>query len=263
MFGFREPSKPRVVAFVDFEHWYISLSKMFHIRPDIRAWRNELAKKYDIREIFVFADFSNQSLRAEIPKIREVTNYIIETQNASARVTKDFTDFIMLDHIYQKAIPSASSRALDTFIILSGDGHFSSVVSFLINQCGKKVGVYGVRGAISAQLKNTASWCVELPLDAPAPEKNPLYDMIFDQLKYLEDNNRGQQKMYPTFRSTIDAVASYNGRTRDQVADALRRLIELEYIDQYDERLNAKTVKVLRVNWDKVYRDRLYTPSGA
>jgi hypothetical protein len=82
---------------------------MFRIRPDIRAWRNELAKKYDIREIFIFADFSNPSLRAEIPKIREVTNYIIETQNASARITKDFTDFI-IDNPDPKPIPRHSLR---------------------------------------------------------------------------------------------------------------------------------------------------------
>lgn len=260
LFKAKIPQKPRAIAFVDFEHWYISLDKMFRIRPDIRAWRNELAKKYDIREIFIFADFSNPSLRAEIPKIREVTNYIIETQNASARITKDFTDFIMLDHIYQKAL---TTNQIDTFIILSGDGHFSSAASFLINQCGKKVGVYGVRGAISSQLKNTASWSAELPLDTPAAEKNEYYDMIFGHMKYLEANNRGQQKLLPTYRDTVDAVASYHQVARDKVDETMRQMIDRDYLYQTDEPMGFKTVKVLRVNWELSVREGVYTEESA
>ena len=40
---------------------------------------------------------------------------------------KDYTDFIILDNIYQKAL---SSSDVNLFIIFSGDGHFSSVVAF-------------------------------------------------------------------------------------------------------------------------------------
>lgn len=68
-------------------------------RPDIKAWRDALSEKYEMEEIIFFADFSNPALRQEIPRIREVSNYIIETQNTSTSFKKDFTDFIMLDHI--------------------------------------------------------------------------------------------------------------------------------------------------------------------
>ena len=119
--------KPKAIAFVDYEHWFISLDKLHHTRPDIKSWRNELAKTYELQEIIFFADFSNPTIRLEIPRIREVSNYIIETQNTSSSHKKDFTDFIMLDHIYQKAL---TTNQIDTFIILSGDGHFSSAASF-------------------------------------------------------------------------------------------------------------------------------------
>lgn len=33
--GSKLGQKKRAVAFVDFEHWYISLDKLYHIRPDI------------------------------------------------------------------------------------------------------------------------------------------------------------------------------------------------------------------------------------
>ncbi|MGI6742627.1 MAG: NYN domain-containing protein [Eubacteriales bacterium] len=157
--------KPRAVAFVDYEHWYIALDNLYGIRPDIKGWRDELAQKYDLSEIIIFADFSNPSLRAEISRIREVTNIIIETQNSSPTYAKDFTDFIMLDHIYQKTV---SSPDIDVYIIFTGDGHFSSAVSFIMNRLNKPVVIYGVRNSLSNQLRNTASEVYEIPAVAPA-----------------------------------------------------------------------------------------------
>ena len=82
--GSKLGQKKRAVAFVDFEHWYISLDKLYHIRPDIKGFRDELSDRYDIVDIAFFGDFSNPSLRAEIFNIRQVSNTIIETQNSSA-----------------------------------------------------------------------------------------------------------------------------------------------------------------------------------
>ncbi|MDD4773851.1 MAG: NYN domain-containing protein [Eubacteriales bacterium] len=248
--------KPRAVAFIDFEHWYISLDKLYSKKPDLKDWRDKLSKSYNVREILVFADFSNQALRAEIPKIREVTSSIIETQNASVRIKKDYTDFIMLDHIYQKAL---SSHDIQAFIIFSGDGHFSSVASFLRNQCGKTVGVYGIKNAVSGQLKNTASWCVELPEERKEEANKKYYDMILKNLKYLESNNRGKKRLYPTFWGTVDAVASYYNVRREAVTKALRELIELNYIFQTEEKIDAKkSIKVLNVDWKVVAREGVY-----
>ena len=123
--GSKLGQKKRAVAFVDFEHWYISLDKLYHIRPDIKGFRDELSDRYDIVDIAFFGDFSNPSLRAEIFNIRQVSNTIIETQNSSAVFEKDFTDFIMLDHIYQSAI-KPENKDIDAYILFTGDGHFSS-----------------------------------------------------------------------------------------------------------------------------------------
>lgn len=249
-------NKPRAVAFVDFEHWYISLDKMYSKKPDLKEWRDKMSGAYNVREVLVFADFSNQALRAEIPKIREVTNYIIETQNAAAYVKKDYTDFIMLDHIYQKAL---SSQDIQVFIIFSGDGHFSSVASFLKNQCGKTVGVYGIRNAVSGQLKNTANWCVELPEERKEEANKKTYAMILKNLKYLETNNRGKKKLYPTFWGTVEGVAVYYNVSRDTVAKALRELIDRHFIYQADEKIDAKkNIKVLKVNWALAAGEGIY-----
>ena len=92
--------KPTASVFVDFEHWFISLDKLYHIKPKIKDWRDELAKKYELNDIIFFADFSNPSLRGEIQKIREITNFVVDTSNTGSFFKKDFTDFILLDHIY-------------------------------------------------------------------------------------------------------------------------------------------------------------------
>ena len=83
--------KKKAVAFVDFEHWYISLDRMYRDRPDIKAFRDELTDRYEIIDIVFFGDFSNPSLRQEIINIRQVTNTIIDTQNTSTAFEKDFT----------------------------------------------------------------------------------------------------------------------------------------------------------------------------
>ena len=116
--------------------------KNYSSRPEIKKWKNELDKKYNISDMFFFGDFSNPGMRYEISKIREVSNNVIETQNTSQHYKKDFTDFIMLDSIYQRAM---FAKDIDTFIIFTGDGHFTSVVKFLTNTCKKEVIVYAVR----------------------------------------------------------------------------------------------------------------------
>ena len=246
--------KPKAVIFVDFEHWYISLEKMHRMRPDIRSWRDSIAEKYEIQEIVFFGDFSNNSLRKEIPKIREITNYIIETQNTSSGFKKDFTDFIMLDHIYQKAM---KSRDIDTFILFSGDGHFNSVVNFLITQMGKKVGVYGIKDAMSNQLRNSASWYEMLPEDVDPNLQ--YYTMILKNLKYLEDKSTRDKKVRPTFMGTVDAVSRINRTSKSIVRDALSILIDKEYISQeYDNVYLKNKIKILKVDWEKCRRDKLF-----
>ena len=219
------------------------MSKLHRQKPDIRGWRDELSSRFEIKEIIFFADFSNPTIRQEIPRIREVSNYIIETQNTFSGHKKDFTDFIMLDHIYQKAI---SSSDIDTFILFSGDGHFNSVSNYLITQLGKEVGVYAVRGGMSQQLKNTASWVELLPKN-----EDPMlaqYRMILSALKRLQEN-KGKRAL-PTFWGTVEAVSREHHLKRREVAEAMRALMKLECISQSTQKLpDGKTVKLLIVDW--------------
>ena len=55
MFGLFKKQKSelkRAVIFVDYEHWYISFDKFYDKKPDIKAFREELSKSYDIVDKF-------------------------------------------------------------------------------------------------------------------------------------------------------------------------------------------------------------------
>ena len=210
--------RKRAEAFVDFEHWYISLEKQFGLRPNAQAFRDMIAKDYDIDTITFFADFSNPALRDEIQRLREVSSRLIDTQNPSPHYKKDFTDFIMLDSIYQRAL---SSKDLDTFILFTGDGHFGSVVSFLRTTLGKEVVIYGIKDATSNILKNSASSFVLLPSDEEIDLG--IKRMIVEKVSSLHMHRRNAR---PTFMATAEAFAKEHEMPREKVVTLMNELIE-------------------------------------
>ena len=237
--------KPVAAVFVDFEHWFIAMNNMYHAKPDYKAWLADLNQRVSVEEIVFFADFSHENLSQEIPRIREFTNRIIETKNADPRYKKDFTDFIMLDSIYQKAM---FDKNIDTFVIFTGDAHFSSVVSFLVNRCNRRVGIYGVKDSFSQQLKNTASWFVEVTCPEKTEQKNDYTMMLFSSLANAENKHRPGAK--PTFQKTIKVVADYHKVPKDDVQKALEKLIEQQYIIR-ERTGKSKPTDPLSVNWKR------------
>lgn len=174
-------------------------------------------------------------------KIRGYTNDIVETKNGGGYFKKDFTDFIMLDRIYQTAY---SNKEIDTYIIFTGDGHFSSVVLFLKNICAKKVVVYGVKNAFSNQLKIAASTFREIEHD----ELAPVCSFIIESINTLEKENKNAR---PTFMKTVDAVSAKYGYDKLFVRQAMDRLFERECVCQYTRKIGTNEVKLLKVDYKK------------
>ena len=60
MFDFlkKEKQRPRALAFVDFENWYITLDNAYKMRPDVRGWHDALYEHYDVVDVSFFADLS-------------------------------------------------------------------------------------------------------------------------------------------------------------------------------------------------------------
>lgn len=231
---------PKAVAFVDYEHWYISLKNNYGLQPNIKAWFEELNTKYNLVEVNFFADFSHKSLAEEIGRIRLFSNKIIDTRSPNG-VQKDFTDFIILDNMYQKAL---SSDDIDVFILFSGDGHFSSVTSFLKNFYHKQVVIYGVNGSFSKQLRETANEFHILPTEQDI--NGSFYRNIFDYLKTSSQ---------PTYNEAINAAVKRNrgGATKQQIIKAMKVLMENDVISEraIANGNKGKKQKLLFVDWEK------------
>lgn len=248
LLGRREPPKPvkpKTVIFVDYEHWYYSYKKLFFMEPDPAAWKRKLDEEYDIEDILIFADFGYEGIRAELPKLRTVTNTIIETQNAFGRYKKDMTDFIMLDYIYQTA---ALKPEFDTYILFTGDGHFQSVVKYLVQRQKKNVVVYGVEGATSNQLKTVATSCFELPEDGM--KDLPIRQMIVANLAYTSEH----PEIIPTFMGTVSAVSRRNEVPDYRVKTVLQEMLDSGLLYRKDYRVDFnRKVKVIAPDWEKLH----------
>ncbi len=229
------------------------MENLYHIKPDIRTWISEISETMDIKGLWFFGDFSKGELPAEIKKIRVFTNNIIDTRSGTPRTQKDFTDFIMLDNIYQKVFENGNN--IDNFVIFTGDGHFYSVVSFLKNVCKKEVIIYAVKGAFSNQLKETASRWVEYPCETE--RMKPYFRMILNSMYRIEKNSKN---MKATFIKTVEQVSSYNKAPLDDVRAALQWLVDNGYVIRNTERFLGKAVSTISVNWHSVIDDGLWVP---
>lgn len=212
--------------------------------PNIKDWFDELNKQYNLVDVSFFADFSHKSLADEIRRIRLFSNKIIDTRNPYG-VKKDYTDFIILDNIYQKAL---SSEDINVFILFSGDGHFSSVTSFLKNFYHKEVVIYGIKNSFSKSLQETANRCITLPTEQDL--HGSFYRLIFDYLK---------ESPSPTFNDAINYVKDKSSfASKQQITASLNKLIENDYISERKLNMRGKRgVKKqlnLFVDWDKVQK---------
>ena len=238
----RKKKQKTAAAFVDFEHWCYSLDRLHRLRPEIRDFYEDISALYDVKRLYFFGDFTEPTLRSYVDEIRAVTGSIIDTQNPSDQLEKDYTDFIMLDYIYQDVDQHPDT---DTYIIFSGDGHFSSAAAYLKSKKRKYLVVYGIQKAMSNKLKAIASDCIELPTTEQTD--NRYYRMILDNLYALEMKDRVS---YPTFPSTVRAVARKNKESERKITLALRELIHRGIIKQVvvKPRKNLE-FKALKPDW--------------
>ncbi len=202
-----------------------------------------------------FGDFTNSALQAEIGSIREITNDIIDTQNPSPNIKKDFTDFIMLDYIYRTA---DEDQDIDACVLFTGDGHFSSAAKYLKMKKKKKVIIYAVRGSFSNQLKAIADEAFELPVFTN--EQLHDYRIIVDNFDYLRSKEKtGSRPVYPTFKRTVSTIAGHNNISIERAEKALKELIDNGIVvvtpKQFDY---GKTINVLSVDWEKAVEAEIW-----
>ncbi|MBR4941316.1 MAG: NYN domain-containing protein, partial [Clostridia bacterium] len=231
----------RIVAFVDYEHWYISLDSMYNRqKPDLASWFADLSERGRVVDAIFFGDFSKGGMKSEISRIRLFTNKIIDTCNPNPKSNKDFTDFIILDNIYQRAM---ASDDIDMFVIFSGDGHFSSVAAFLKTNLNKEVGIYGIGGATSRQLRDTGDWYVEIPNGLTKPWL--ISQLVLRTVKKMEKD----RMTLITEDSVIKTVSEEQKMSLADVRDAVL-LLEKKNILRVDNLIiNGAVNRTLKADW--------------
>lgn len=247
----RKKEPPHAMVFVDYEHWYYSLQKLYHLKPNPIDWRKALEENYCLRDIIVFGNFSYKGIGEEVSKIRNITNMIIETQNTFPTYKKDMTDFIMLDYIYQYV---AEHPETQDYILFTGDGHFQSVVKYLTQRLGKRVIVYGVKDAISTQLRNVATKIIELPSEDEVLKG--IYPMIISNLAYVSEKIH----IIPTFQGTIRTVADRNNVPEELVHAALAEMMERGFVHKKEQKMGFnRKIKVLEADWEALIASGLWS----
>ncbi len=235
------------MVFVDYEYCFYSYQNGRNLRPEPRAMFSMLSKEFNVKDIMVFGDFTPNVIKSELPKLRNITNTIIETGNTLRGHKKDMTDFVMLDYIYQAC---DEHKDVDTYILYTGDGHFQSVIKHLINRKKKRVIVFGVKESISCQLIDVANQIRYIPVDESLTMR--LYRYIAENMNYIKD----KPSIIPSFNATVDAVARIYHVDKEQVRIALAEMIKKGYLRQRDRYVEpTRTVPVLDTNWDKMIKD--------
>ncbi len=237
----------KALVFVDYEYWFYSYKNNYSMRPNLSAWRRALENQYQIVDLMVFADFNSPAIGEELARLRSITNTIIETGTATQVRKKDMTDFVMLDYIYQSV---TDREDVGTYVIFTGDGHFQSVIKYLIQKCRKNVVVYGVDATFSKRLSMVATNMVLLP---SRKEIEDGYASVI--IRYFA--RQGNKKQPQTFWDIIDNVAKQNSIPKDTVKSALLKLIASDHIHQRELKQGREDIRVLVPNWERIRMDGL------
>jgi len=231
-------------VFVDYEAWFYGCKNQFHCGPDIMGWFNHVRDKGELRDVIFFADFSQDAIKDHPVKLRSISTSIIDCSKGEK--TKDYTDFIMLDHIYQHLF---RRQEIQHFILFTGDSHFQSIVAFLRNFNDKKVGVYAVEGSLSPLLSEAANWHTRI---LPTRERGvTLEQAILKNLTWVQEKD----DIIATFRKTVSVVARNNPEFPPEVIElTLSRMIADGTICQEEAPIpqTGIIVKSLTINPEKI-----------
>jgi len=237
-----ETQKPITAVFIDYESLYLSFMNQFAMAPDLEPMIEDVKKYGRVLKIKVFGDFTKPEINQERNRIRQVTTDIIDCGNEVGKLKKDFTDFIMLDHMYQEIIQNPS---VQQYVLFTGDGHFSSVATFLKTFMDKVVGVYGVPGTLSHQLRDCCSWSKLINM---VDEEDAVYQMnLLRNFKAIE-----QKGLVPTFRKTIEHAARIYGGNENKYELILREMITDGYVSRQVVTVNGNEFMSISPVWEKI-----------
>ena len=83
---------------------------------------------------------------------------------------------------------------------------------------------------------------------------------VWRDLAYTISLEKGQKKARPTFLKTVPAVAAKYNIKEEKVKLALEKLIEKEYISQYEVKINKRRIRLLKTDFERASKDGIFNP---
>lgn len=239
-----DAKQKQTVLFIDYEYLYWSFIRQYSVSPVLYSIIDNLRENGKIHKIKVFGDFSKPGIGQEREKIRTITNEIIDCSNGQTQTEKEYTDFIMLDQIYREAI---QNPFIEQYILLTGDGHFSSVITFLKMSMDKTVGILGVKGTFNKQLCDCSSWAKILQVHDVGVEEY--------QKKLIRNFEVAKEKnIILTFLKTVQHVSELYGGEETKYQDVLSDMIENGYVstEMTSPTAQSPSFRMLVPQWEKL-----------
>lgn len=186
-----------------------------------------------------FGDFREPIIAELKEELRAATLDVVDIPSQKREDGwKQFTDFAMLDDIYQVLFDYPD---IDTFVIAAGDGHFAGVVGRLRLRHGKKAIVMGVEGGISHQLRAAASQVEELSTAQVVVEPEDLTRLL-SFMAVGEDQGK-----VITFSSTLK---HYRALSRSMTRQALQQLLDEGRLLRDSVDIEGTTIRTLKIARD-------------
>lgn len=230
----------QTLVYIDYESLFYGMYDRYKLKPNLDALLEDLKTQGRFAEsIKVFGDFSTDPIKSEQGKIRTITNTIIDCQQPNFDGhKKDYTDFLMLDSIYQD---SMTKPHIEQFILITGDNHYSSVATFLRTQKDKIIGVYAVEGTLGNQLASCSSWVKTLvPRDASDDKHKD--NLVLCLASAWERNIKS------TFMNTLKHTTDHYGGMYETYRRVLQEMINSgEVIQQMEELADGTPIRTIRL----------------
>lgn len=207
---------------------------------DPRGIMEQLEAFGHIAHAKAFADFDQAELRNQTSMLATCS---IEAIHVPSQVVgdkiKSHVDFRMLDDIYQTLMDRPD---IDTYVLGTGDGHFSGVAGRLRVRHKKRVIVLGVLGCVKRELALAASDTIFIEPEQASP---------IDPLDVIRFVYNGQTRNnIITFTSTVRVYS----RVRNQPESEVRRvLVDLLNDDVFRRRIaniEGKEINIMHLNMD-------------
>lgn len=228
----------KVALFIDFEYLFFTLANQYGISPRPEELIRIASEYGELKVAKAFADLaSSEELRRAAYLLRTQSIEMVDAASDRTREkAKNYTDFAMLDAIYGTYL---DQEDINTFVIVTGDGHFSSVVARLRVRCKKNIVVVGLPHFISRELYQSASEVRELAVEPAAPpiDRDDLIAFVTNSIR---------THPFVTFNKTVAIYSKVRQVDEVAVRRALASLIDEGVFIQVIEHTPQADVRVLK-----------------